>query len=155
MDLRTTRTVRSAIEIRAPIEVVWQTLTDFRSYPEWNPLIRQLRGKPREGGRVTLRSQPPGGRSMVFRAKVLSWQPPRELRWRSTFISGRLFSGEHGFRLDELPGARVRFVQDETIRGLAVPLYSRLRMAATRRGFQQLNEALRDRAERIAGQAAG
>lgn len=151
MDLRTTRTIRSAIEIRAPIDVVWRTLTDFRSYPEWNPLVRQLRGKPREGGRITLRSQPPDGRSMVFRAKVLAWQPPHEMRWRATFISRRLFSGEHGFRLEELPGGRVRFVQDETARGLLVPLYARLRLPATRRGFEQLNEALRERAEGAVG----
>jgi hypothetical protein len=148
LDLRTTRTIRSAIEIHAPIEAVWAVLTDFRHYPDWNPLVRQLRGKAREGGHVTLRSQPPGGRSMVFRARILAYRPPHELRWRSTFIHARLFSGEHGFRLEELGTGRVRFVQDETFAGLLVPFYSRLRLAGTRRGFQQLNEALRERVER-------
>lgn len=150
MDLRTTRTIRSAIEIHAPLDVVWGVLTDFASYPEWNPIIRQLRGRPRVGARVTIRSAPPGARPLVHRPRILAWSPPHEMRWRSTILSERLFSGEHGFRLEANGEDRVRFVQDETFRGLLVPLYSRLRLPATRRGFVALNQALRERAEQAA-----
>ena len=82
-----------------------------------------------------------------MRPVVVTWSPPHELRWRASFISRRLFSGEHGFKLEELDSQRVRFSQDETFRGLVVPLYAHLRLDATRRGFAQVNEALRDRAE--------
>lgn len=153
MDLRTTRTIRSAVEIRAPIEVVWGVLTDFAAYPEWNPIVRQLRGKPRVGGRVTIRSQPPGARALVHRPLILAWSPPHELRWRATVISERLFTGEHGFRLESLGDDRVRFVQDETFRGLLVPFYSLLRLPSKRRGFSQMNQALRERAEGVAAEA--
>ena len=147
MDLRTTRTIRSAIEIRAPIEVVWRVLTDFDAYPAWNPHVVKVLGKPRVGGRITIHTQPPKGRTVVMRPVILSWTPPRELRWRATFVTRRLFSGEHGFQLEATGPDRVRFVQDETFSGVLVPLYSRLRLAATRRGFEQVNEALRERAE--------
>ena len=147
MDLRTTRTIRSAIEIRAPLERVWRVLTDFAAYPEWNPHIRRVQGRPRRGGRLTIRSQPPGARAVVMRPLVITWSPPNELRWRSTFVLRRLFTGEHGFRLDAIDAQRVRFTQDETFTGLLVPLYARLRLDATRRGFERVNEALRDRVE--------
>ena len=49
---------------------------------------------------------------------------------------------------------RVRFVQDEMLTGVLVPLYSRVRLAATRIGFEEMNQRLRDRAEREA-QPAG
>lgn len=148
MDLRTTRTIRSAIEIHAPVEVVWQVLTDFASYPDWNPLIRRLHGRPKVGQRVTILVKPPGGRGLAFAPVVLAWRPPHELRWRSTLISRRLFSGEHGFRLEPIADDRVRFVQDETFRGALVPLYSRFRLPATRIGFEEMNQRLRERAER-------
>ncbi len=151
MDLRTTRTIRSAIEIRAPLDAVWRILTDFSTYPEWNPHIRQVRGKPMVGGRLTIRSRPPGGRTVVLRPVVVAWTPPTELRWRGTFISRRLFTGEHGFKLEQLDGKRVRFHQDETFSGLLVPLYSRLRLARTKQGFEQVNEALRERVEARVG----
>jgi hypothetical protein len=122
-------------------------LTDFEAYPAWNPHVRRALGKPREGGRITIHTRPPGGRTVVMRPLITSWSPPHELRWRATFVSSRLFTGEHGFRLEASAPNRVRFVQDETFRGLLVPLYSQLRLAATRRGFEQVNEALRERAE--------
>jgi hypothetical protein len=147
VDLRTKRTIRSATEIRAPLEVVWRVLTDFAAYPEWNPHIRRVRGKPAVGARLAIESRPPGRRVVVMRPLVITWSPPTELRWRSTFLSRRLFSGEHGFRLEPMSGNRVRFVQDETFSGLLVPLYSRLRLPGTRKGFEQVNEALRVRAE--------
>ena len=147
MDLRTTRTIRSAIEIRAPIEVVWTVLTDFASYPDWNPLVRRLNGKPRVGRRVTILSQPPGARAIAFAPVVVAWSPPNELRWRSTLISRLIFSGEHGFRLESIDDGRVRFVQDETLTGALIPLYSRWRLASTRLGFEEMNQRLRQRAE--------
>jgi hypothetical protein len=147
VDLRTTRTIRSAIEIRAPLDVVWRVLTDFDAYPAWNPHVRRVVGKPRIGGRIGIHTRPPGGRTVVMRPIILDWNPPRELRWRATFVNRRLFSGEHGFRLDETMPGRVRFAQDETFSGLLVPLYARLRLPSTRLGFAQMNEALRTRAE--------
>jgi hypothetical protein len=150
MDFRTTRTIRSAVEIRAPVEVVWGVLTDFAAYPDWNPLVRRLHGRPKVGGRVTILSQPPGARGIAFAPVVLVWSPPLELRWRSTLISRRIFCGEHGFRLEPIDDGRVRFVQDETLTGALVPLYSRFRLPATRVGFDEMNERLRDRAERVA-----
>lgn len=156
MDLRTTRTIRSAIEIRAPLAVVWRVLTDFDAYPMWNPHVRRVLGKPRVGGRITIHTRPPGGRTVVMRPVILDWTPPRELRWRATFVSPRLFLGEHGFRLEESAPGRVRFAQHETFSGLLVPLYARFRLAATRLGFAQMNEALRSRAEaEVAGTTTG
>ena len=149
MDLRTTRTIRSAIEIRAPIETVWGVLTDFAAYPEWNPHIRRVEGEVDDGARISIHTQPPGGRMIVMRPTVVTWAPPNEIRWRSTFLGGRLFSGEHGFKLDSTAPDRCRFVQDETFSGVLVPLYSRLRLPRTRKGFDETNEALRDRAEGI------
>lgn len=153
MDLRTTRTIRSAIEIRAPLDVVWRVLTDFDAYPAWNPHVRRVVGRPKVGGRLGIHTRPPGGRTVVMRPVITDWAPPRELRWRATFISGVLFSGEHGFRLEELAPGRVRFAQDETFSGWLVPLYAQLRLAATRLGFAQMNEALRARAESEAAPA--
>jgi hypothetical protein len=154
VDLRTTRTIRSAIEIRAPLDVVWRVLTDFDAYPAWNPHVRKVVGTPRVGGRIGIHTRPPGGRTVVMRPIILDWNPPRELRWRATFVNRRLFSGEHGFRLDEQAPGRVRFAQDETFSGMLVPLYARLRLPSTRLGFGQMNEALRTRAEAEAAVAA-
>jgi hypothetical protein len=147
VDLRTKRTIRSTIEIRAPIEVVWDILTDFAAYPEWNQHIRRIRGQPAAGARMAIESRPPGGHVIAMRPLIVTWDPPHELRWRGIFLTGRLFTGEHGFRLQEMGERSVRFAQDETFSGLLVPLYAAMRLGHTRQGFEQVNQALRERAE--------
>ena len=37
--------LRSEVEIKAPLSRVYATLTDFKSYPEWNPFLTQVSGK--------------------------------------------------------------------------------------------------------------
>jgi hypothetical protein len=75
------RELRAEIEIGAPPERVWQVLTDFGAYPEWNPFIRSIEGEPRVGSRLKVRIQPPGARAMTFRPTVRAAKPARELRW--------------------------------------------------------------------------
>jgi uncharacterized protein YndB with AHSA1/START domain len=75
-----TKELHTEIDINAPAERVWQLLTDFDSYPEWNPFIRWVRGYPQIGERLEVRIQPSGARGMTFRPTVRSVEPNRRLR---------------------------------------------------------------------------
>ena len=44
--------LHSEIQIDAPAERVWKLLTDFDSYPQWNPFIRNIGGLPAPGERL-------------------------------------------------------------------------------------------------------
>ena len=54
------------IEIAAPVESVWRTLTDFASYPEWNPFLKRVEGNAAVGERLTVRAEAPGGMPRGF-----------------------------------------------------------------------------------------
>ncbi|MEE8605554.1 MAG: SRPBCC family protein [Candidatus Aminicenantaceae bacterium] len=41
--------IHTEVEIHAPSEHVWQILTDFRSFPEWNPFIQRIKGEMKKG----------------------------------------------------------------------------------------------------------
>lgn len=43
----------TSITINASIEVVWKHLTDFTSYPSWNPLVGKLVGEMNEGSTIS------------------------------------------------------------------------------------------------------
>jgi hypothetical protein len=141
----------SEIEIDAPAERVWHLLTDFASYPEWNPFIRSISGDPATGERLEVRIEPPGGRGMTFRPQVLNAEPNRELRWLGHLLVPGLFDGEHSLTIQPLGENRVRFVQREAFRGLLVPLFARSLDNSTLRGFEEMNRALKERAEAASG----
>jgi hypothetical protein len=139
--------LHSDIEIGAKPERVWQVLTDLASYSDWNPFITRAEGTARTGERLTLHMQPPGGRVMTFRPTVLEADPGRRLRWLGHLFVPGLFDGEHRFTIEPLGEHRVRLVQQEQFRGLLVPLLARSLDQHTLPGFQQMNQALKLRAE--------
>jgi hypothetical protein len=143
--------LHSEIEIDAPAERVWELLTDFASYPEWNPFIRSISGQPTPGERLEVRLEPPGGRGMTFRPQVLNTEPNRELRWLGHLLVPDLFDGEHSFVIQPLGENRVRFIQREAFKGLLVPLFARSLDNSTLRGFEEMNRALKERAEAASG----
>ena len=146
--------LRSHIEIEAPAARVWQVLTDFAAYPEWNPFIRRVNGRPEVDEQLVVRMRPSGTKGMTFRPTVLKAEPNRQLRWLGHLLMPGLFDGEHVFEIEELDQDRVLFTQREIFRGLLVPLLARSLDRDTQRGFEEMNRALRERAE-TTGQVEG
>ncbi len=112
--------VFSEIEIQAPAERVWQVLTDFASYPDWNPFIRRINGQLKEGKRLKVYIEPPGAKGRTFRPKVLKSEPNHELRWLGRLLIPGLFDGDHIFTVGQIGSEHVRFVQREIFSGLLV-----------------------------------
>jgi hypothetical protein len=139
--------LHTEIEIDAPAERVWGVLTDFAAYPQWNPFIRTISGKPSTDERLEVRLEPPESRGITLRPRVLSAEPHHQLRWLGHLLVPGLFDGEHSFIIQPLQENRVRFVQSEAFRGLLVPLFARSLDKNTRRGFEKMNRALKERAE--------
>ena len=137
----------SEIEIAASAERVWRILTDFASYPQWNPFIRRISGEPTAGERLEVRLEPPGGMGITLRPTVLNAEPNRELRWLGRLLVKGLFDDEHSLAIQQLGENHVRFVQSEAFNGLLVPLFARSLDKSTRRGFEEMNYALKVRAE--------
>src|SRR5713226_9495625 len=137
--------LRTEIEIDAPVERVWEVLTDFERFPEWNPFIRRIHGKMQVGSRLDVLIGATGTRPMRFRPTVKAVIPNRELRWLGRLGLPRLFDGEHIFQIEPLGSMRTRFIQRERFRGLLVPLLARSLNRDVRRGFAEMNRALRER----------
>jgi hypothetical protein len=144
----------TSIDIDAAPDRVWQVLTDLAAYPEWNPFITRAEGEVRPGGRLTLRLQPVGGRGLTIRPTVLEAEPGRRFRWLGKLGVPGLFDGEHTFTITGRDGG-VRLVQEESFRGLLVPVLARSLRRHTLPAFQAMNEALKQRAERTAADRAG
>lgn len=142
-----TKQLHAEIDIRATPERVWQILTDFAAFADWNPFMTQASGLARAGERLRIRMRPQEGRAMTFRPKVLDAQPGRRLRWLGRLGLPGLFDGEHTFTIEPVGEGTVRFVQYERFRGLLVPFVARSVIRRTQPAFERMNQALKRRAE--------
>ena len=73
-------TIDTTVDIDAGKDAVWDVLTDFASYKEWNPVMR-IEGAPEVGTTLIVHLTGAGGRGVSFRLKVLAATPGKELRW--------------------------------------------------------------------------
>jgi hypothetical protein len=140
--------LHSEIEISAPAGRVWAVLMDFASFPDWNPFIKRLEGEAKEGAALEVRLEPPGGRGMTFKPTVQRVEANREFAWLGRVGMPGLFDGEHVFQIDPIGDGKVRFVQRERFTGVLAPLLLAMVGKSTRRGFEEMNRALKERAER-------
>lgn len=139
--------LHTEIEIDASAERVWAVLSDFSSYPQWNPFVRSVVGAPQQGARLQTAIQPSGGKVLRFSPVVLAAETGRELRWLGRFLFPGLFDGEHRFLIEPLGEGKVRFQQSERFSGLLVTLLRGSLDRNTKRGFEEMNRALKARAE--------
>ena len=137
----------TTIEIDSPPQAVWEVLTGFDQYDEWNPTI-DITGRPTEGDRIDIVMTLPDRKPQPFRPKLLTVDEPRELRWQGRLFVSGLYDGEHRFVLEPLDdGERTRLTHAETFRGVLVGFINRRIGESVETGFERMNEALKTRVE--------
>lgn len=142
--------ISTSILIHAPTSKVWAQLMDFEAYPNWNPFIRWIKGEAREGAKISVRLEQPGSDGMQFNPRIVKISKDKEFRWLGHLFVPGLFDGEHCFELSENADGTTLFVQQETFKGILVPLFSKMIRTNTRKGFELMNEALKARCESVA-----
>src|SRR5271156_2377900 len=113
------RIIETQIDIAASASRVWQILTDFRTYSDWNPFITDIGGRPELGARLRVRICPPGRSPITFKPTILLVAREWELRWRGRRIVPGFFDGEHSFQI-RTHGQSCRFRQSERFTGIMV-----------------------------------
>jgi hypothetical protein len=87
------------------------------------------------------------GKALAFQPTVLVADSIRELRWLGRLLATGLFDGDHSFSTEPIGEGGLRFVHRERSGALLVPLLWKMLDRDTRRGFEDMNRALKLRAE--------
>jgi hypothetical protein len=124
---------------------VWDTLTDFAAYGEWNPVVTAASGEAREGGELDLEVILPGHDPESLEAQILIFRPERKLRWQDRLVLPGVRDWEYEFVLDPVEGGRVRVVQLLRVEGLLAPFAD----------TEAAREALELQADALAARLAG
>ncbi|WP_173682163.1 SRPBCC domain-containing protein [Clostridium saccharoperbutylacetonicum] len=129
--------------INSTVDKVWTILTDFDSYPNWNPFIKYLKGTPKEGNKIEVKIVPPNSNGMIFKPTILKFTPNKELRWLGRLFIPGLFDGEHIFELISNNDGTTTLIQREKFHGILVPLLKNS-LYDTKAGFDLMNKKIKE-----------
>ena len=140
--------IERALEIKAPPEVVWEVLTDFPKYGEWNPFVIECRS--------TLKP----GEAMDMRVKLMAI-PQRQVEWMLEHVPGKRFvyqmkpfplgalNSQRSHEVEALGAERTRYRSYFHLQGWMMPLVRGLMGGRIETGMRGMWEALQRRAEQL------
>jgi hypothetical protein len=147
------------VEINAPITTVWEIMTDFERYPEWNPLNRffRLDSKPEPNHFVTFgpswgpydrkEGEPFPEPDMTQHEMITVWEENCCLAYADI---RRFLRAERVQHISTLESGQTRYHTYERMSGLLSPLILRKFGALIVAGFTANGIELKNRAESIA-----
>ena len=141
--------IKTEIIINATPDKVWNVLSNFQKYPNWNPFIKSVIGNVIVGDKIKVRIEPPEAKGMTFKPKVLSFDRNKEFSWLGHLLFPGLFDGKHQFELVDNGDGTTTFIQSENFKGVLVPFFKKQLNTNTRNGFVEMNKKLKELVEEL------
>jgi len=142
------RAVEHRLGVQAPAEIVWEVVSDFETWHQWNPLYHKAEGQMKIGTTLTLEQHLPGQPATVIAPIVQDWVPYEQLHWRSSRMGGFVTAIRY-LEIENMGPQNSTFSNGELFMGLLLRFISREERRQLRAAFTQMGEAVRDRAEAI------
>jgi hypothetical protein len=137
------------IDIDAPIDVVWQHLTDFASYPEWNPYILSAEGELKQDSVVRFKV---AGLPMQLSAPIVSLVENQELIWEARLPMPGI-KPRYIRQLEKIDDNHTRYINREEFTGWAVPIMSPMLNRMNKPLFSKTCAALKQHVEAAMAQS--
>ncbi|TBW48304.1 glutathione-dependent formaldehyde-activating protein [Marinobacter halodurans] len=144
------KTLDTAVNINAPAHVIWAVLDDIEKYPEWNPLVPELKGKTMVGRQVEGILTREGMPTVPLRPTLTAIVGARELRWLSERPTPGEFRAEHYFILEPNEDGTTTLIHNEDFAGTFLTQVWDGINTLGRAAYIKMNEALKERAEAFA-----
>ncbi|WP_067893710.1 SRPBCC domain-containing protein [Nocardia vaccinii] len=138
--------IDDTVQIDAPAEVVWQVLTDFPRYPEWNPFCVTAESALEPGAPIVMGVRLLGPRAMTQRERIRSVTPGTGFSYSMIPVPGGALHSLRSHTLTPLDDRRCRYDSHFELGGWLAPVVTGLLGGALRRGFGAMTAAVAERA---------
>lgn len=135
--------ISTEITIQATKADVWTVLTDFRSYPRWNPFIQEIKGDLKVGSKLELKIVTPQKKIRKYNPVVTVVSPNNELRWQGKAFMPGILDGERIFRISNEAETLVRFEHKEIFGGLGALIGGKFLVKDIFESESNMNRALK------------
>ncbi len=142
------RAVEHRTGVKAPAELVWEIISDFSTWGDWNPIHRKAEGQMKIGTPLTIEHALPGEPVRVIQPIVQDWVPYEQLHWRSSRLGGFVTAVRY-IEIENMGPENSTFSNGELFMGMLVRWVSRDERRKLRAAYAQMGEALRQHAETL------
>ncbi len=134
----------TAIKINGTLTEVWKELTNFKDYPNWNPIVGKLEGAMNEGNKIATYIVPLKG---TYFPVLLRYNENKELLWQGTQVTKFLIAAKHYYRLKAISATETELLHGEYFTGFFSYFMSGKFVSKMRTAFEQHNIILKKRIE--------
>ncbi len=140
--------VESKIQINTPVDWVWQTLSDFETYDQWNPFTPKIEISQNIGSDVILhvRMNPQSSKIIKQKETLLVWEEPQQIDWGIT--NSMFLDTVRTQRLRTLDAMTTEYYTSDIIKGPISLLVKWGFQKKIKHGFDQVALSLKNEAER-------
>jgi hypothetical protein len=142
------RAVEFRTGVQAPAEIVWEVISDFSTWKDWNPVHPRMEGEMRIGTTLTVDLAHGEGQVTTIQPIVQDWVPFEQLHWRTKRLRGFVTAIRY-LEIENMGPASSTFSNGELFMGMLVRWVSRDERRRLRAAYTRMGEAVRDRAEAI------
>ena len=140
--------IEHRVGVQAPAEVIWEVLSDLKSWSQWCKLYPKAEGEIRIGSKLDLTLALPGQAPREIRPTVLEWVPNEQLHWKLTMMGGLMKTVRY-FEIESLAEESCIVTNGEILGGLMGPRVGKRVARNIYRAFVDMNDALKARAEAL------
>ncbi len=136
------------IQINAPIDFVWEVLTDVEKYGEWNPFTSQARTDFKIGSPAHLLVRMGPGKFRITET-VCAFEKPRLIAWSRKFGASWFLFVVREQHLEPISDTSCSYHNVDLLSGVFSSIVSLFFGGYIRRGFSDVGVALKLRAETL------
>jgi|WetSurMetagenome_2_1015567.scaffolds.fasta_scaffold37129_3 hypothetical protein len=130
--------IKGSIMINVPADKVWASLTDFTSYPKWNPFLTNMKGELEMGNVFDVTVSLPERKDTRFPSKIVRMDQGKEILAKGTIKKGMLYS-DHLFLIEPLGENKCMFTQSIVFRGF-MSYFAGGVIRDSQKGLNRMNE---------------
>ncbi len=114
----TKKKVYTEITINAPIEKVWEELTNFKDMPLWSKALQSIEGDFKKDGMTTVKFMNNKGKVVEYQHKQIHFENGKSFGWSDPFLLG--ITDNHKYELLKMSDSETKLVQTDEANGFFV-----------------------------------
>lgn len=133
--------ISTDIIINAPVEKVWEVISDLENWNKWTILVLSAQGVIAKDASIIIEFANPEGGGITFQRTIFHFEKGKAFGWTGDAFAG--LKDFHVYELEALADGTTKFIQSDGLHGADVPGIETIEQQMME-GYKIFNQQLKD-----------